>query len=406
MRLRLVCVSLVLAASTSFAESVTYPLKPVAFSQPMPSFQFLNWSDKPPADAGAMPKLTGAHTWFAELKLGDGKPILVAASRSGAGKAAKTSLYVDTNGDRSLADEKPVVATKADTPGRQSVEELVTPKFTVPVVYDLPGGRVTRDLSLELTLTTVPSAGLSPMVMLHVDCAMGGAIKLGEQDIDVRLIDVDGDGKITIANGAEGPADMLWVNVTPKEPEAGEMRPLTRYLESNGRFYEIAPRVDGGEITVTPYEGALGKVTLIGTDAAGKPQPIGAFYLDSLTAMVMRENATGEVGLPPGTYGLTYGLGASKGGESEYSFSQTENAVRIAGGEAREIRCGGPLALSLQVQQQPAQAGVTELRVTLLVKNEAGHAFSARERDKEPPAKLAVLNAAGQVIARGNGQYG
>jgi hypothetical protein len=402
MRLRLICAIAALAATACLAESVTYPLKLTPYGKPLPAYAFLSWSDQVPEDAGSMPRFAGAGACFAELKLGDGKPVLLAATSGGTAQAPKVTLYVDTDGDRSLADEKPLLATRPKSPDQQFEGELVTPAVTVPVVYDLPGGRVTRDLTFRLA--TPPRVEMSPYMILVVDRVMGGTIKLGEREVQVRLLDQNCDGKVSVLGSDEGAPDMLWVGLDPKKPEAGETRPLTRYLEDEGRFYELAPRADGGEVTVTPYDGPTGKVSVSAADAEGKPCGTGLLYLASPTVQVLRRGGPAEVSLPPGTYGLTYSLGALKDGEPEYTFSQPK--VEVAGGESQEIRCGGPLALSLEIEQGRREPGAIELSVTFQVRTEAGHAFSSSTRVADPPAKMVVLNAAKQIIGRGDGQYG
>ena len=349
-----------------------------------------------------MPKFTGSQRLFAELKLGDGKPILLAATSGGTAKKPTITLYVDTNGDRSLADEKPLVASAVGSHDSQFEGQLVTPPVTVPVVYDLPGGQTTRSLTFRLAVP--PRLGMAPFVMLLADSVMGGTIKVGGREVAVRLLDMNGDGKITVVNTMQEPPDMVWLSLTPDKPAAGDEVPLLQYVEVAGKFYSLVPRCDGAEITVTPYDGPLGRMTFAAADAEGKAQEISLVELASPTAMVQRKGEPGEIVLPPGKYALNYGLGGAKDGEPAYAFSHDE--VRVAGGETCEARCGGPLALTLQVQQQPSAPGSTDLRVTFLVKTEAGHTFSARDRSKDAPAKLAVLNAAGQVIARGSGQYG
>jgi len=443
----------VLGLSSSLSAQ-TYQLQPATADELWSSDQGMTVSLEPPPDVGPLPDFAGDEAWFAELVLGDGRPMLMAivalsptdprvraARRASDVDVRRLRLleaqlvYLDLDRDRDLAEEQPLLAEQEPLPLPSEVDRVVvrlgvppatTPPVTVEVRYDLDGQQVTRELVFSIKLDLDQSVGYvdapsppwgGPYVVQQQ--YWRGQVKLGDGDVQIALRDRNGDGLITVdhsvyaasalgvhSRGGE-PNDRIWIdrNGDAKE-DRGEWQYLLRYIWLDGNLYELSPRRDGAALTVAPYEGPLATLALSATDGDGRPVYISEICLSNSELTLTEGDPGMALQLPPGEYDVTYGLARREEEALKWFFGATD-PVQLEAGRTTAFRCGGRLAAwpVVRREQRAGQAPLLRFypRTLWTVGNRHRLYHCGGRRPAIVPA-LELLNARGEVVATGNAE--
>lgn len=354
-----------------------------------------------PDDAGAMPEFESADVRFVDVCLGENKPMLLAVDMRGEGDAAVPIMYLDIDADRDLTDETPLETTSAGLPdgGRGAP---ATAEITIPVTYRLSGGEEVRR-EFRFRLATISVHNSYPVLL--VNHCRRGRIELGGKQVLITLTDGDGDA----AYGAKTswPGDRIWLDRNGDgKKERAEETVLTRYIESEGKFYRLQPEPDGSRISVTPYEGEPCEVSFEATDGKGRPMKATSLTLYGADLFVTTPWIVERVALPPGDYRLRYGVVESEGATPTYNFASND-VLTLKPGQHTRIQCGGELELDLSVKQLSLTADGLHLRVSVNPRTiAAGHGFWGPSPVRDwTPGKLEVLDSDGEVVATEGAPY-
>jgi hypothetical protein len=428
------------AAVVSAAESTVYDLQQVKPDQPNLAFCEASWSATKPADAGAMPDFKGAQVYFADMKLGNNPPMLVAIAwyrdtsaanrpkvtvRNANGQMVqrpapvgyKPVVYIDRNGDRALADETPLEATKQEIKGLWR-DGLATPDITIPVKYDLAdGAEVTHDYTFRFVFP--PGMGATPFAYALVETAWRGRIVLGGRECDLTLLDQDVDARIT--SMGEGRGDSYKLQPADGKPadDANGGGQLTQYVQWDGAYYRLAVRPDGAQVTVTPYDGPL--ATVVAVAQSGKIQPMNVSVLEFFgqNTVAYKAGNVSKMTILPGKYNVFYSLTSREGKPAVSGSFQSGSEIEVKGDETTVLKCGGKLTLDVQVNPVPAPSvgplvpaamstrpAGEMLSVNITAKNAEGYAFRGNARPGVVPARVELLDSSGKVLATSSAQYG
>ncbi len=413
MRTPLLCVTLLCAwGLAASAASETFPLKPTELSEPRLVHPNLTWEAYPPADAGAMPAFKAKWVWFTEMKLGHGKPVLVAVDSEATAPAKKAAggsapeilyrVYVDRKGRRTLAGEQPFVTAKEKIKVYSRMQDmLLTGPVTLPVTYNLPGG---GKLKGEATFRFAFYPGrpvvatVSPFVVLAVTRQWKGRIALGDREVDFAVADGNGDATISLDEPVS--RDRMWLSSNGKSLYPGsDQLSLTRYVESEGRYYELQVRPDGGAVTVSPYEGELGKVAITSEDPRGAPLPLEGVCLLGTNALVELAPPRLWASVPPGTYFEAEFLVARPGKtEPTWYFEVDDPGLVVKPGKTLWVRAGGELKLAIDITPSTGDEKTLHVSINLQTVG-SGLRFSTLRMASLAPGKVDVYDAGGKLVA-------
>ncbi|MBE3100038.1 MAG: hypothetical protein IMZ44_23200 [Planctomycetes bacterium] len=211
-------------------------------------------------------------------------------------------LYVDTNLDGNLADEKPILATPAPLPkNRPDPSGYGRWRVTFGVV-SLTLGRTPVRFRAD---TYSPKVLIQPRsLFLSTLGYVTSEVKLRGKSYGVALLDGGVNGRyddFSVPPTAAGAADRLAIAPVAGESPAGEaprpqwsFRPLCKMVSVDGYCYGVSVRPDGSEVVLTSLNKACGTLDLAwsGID----------MVLTSENGCYIPQMQDGKVQLPPGTY--------------------------------------------------------------------------------------------------------
>jgi len=255
----------------------------------------------------------------------------------------------------------------------------------------------------------------SPYLQMITLDAREGSIKLGDKEVGIRFVDLNGDGKL----GAGGfpwrtSPDLVQVPVpTPLEgaPEGQDSMytnavPLTRYLAFEGKYYLLGVRPDGAEVKVQPYVGEPAKLVISATDGRGRTAQVRDVYLMGENLYTTAPVTKPVLEVPPGEYQVRYALGDPKVKGSYVSFT-AQKALTLKAGETTRLQGGGKLSLKVSASSFISAAKEAQLTVSVTPVNAAGHSYSGQNPDpKKVPAVVEVFDSHRHRIAKANASFG
>lgn len=388
-------------ARAETAGRVVYPLEQTTLDTPSYSYLRAPVSRTKPANAGAMPAFENGRAAFMDLRLGDGKPLLLAVEPLTREGNAGFRVYWDANGNRSLADETPC-ETSADPMMRRGPLQY-TPPITVPVVYRLPSGEVRRNCQFRLGFYPIPPNAnntddrLFYFAQLIALQGWSGQIPFGNKTVRLTFLDGDGDAKLQVLNTAS--QDRMQIeSASPTRSRVDQI--LTRCLDVDGVLYRLEVQPDGSQLAVSRYKDALGTVAWEVKNGSGQPAELSMFSFVGANLAVSSQAAASESrDVPVGDYNLTYMIGK----ENPRALFRMSSPVRIGAGAASRIACGGPVIVSGTVSQRE-ESGETALYVRISATNAAGHDFQVS--GSRQAGRVEVLGPDGVSAGAGNMEYG
>ncbi|MBE3069337.1 MAG: hypothetical protein IMZ66_03785 [Planctomycetes bacterium] len=360
----------------------------------MASRSFSQTAEKPAEITGLPADLRGDAIYFRGVIAG--KPLWAVACGG-----SPVRLYLDTDGDNNLSDEKALSATAADTGVSFGMVSLpLAEKGTVAVrAFSHSGadGKTPQCLHLEasgyrtgevrLADKTYRVALIDNNLNGRCDDALSGPFGSGAAAADALVIDLNGDGSFEAMRNYNQP---------------GEWAPLSKACQVGGAYYRVEVPADGGQIRFEKTEPTFGTVDL----GPGRVE-MTAF---SDFGFQKVEAADGKARLPAGLYApvsLTVTHTDTEGGTWEFTWNRNDERLgtfKVAAGETTAIPLGPPLVAEADVRQ--AERNV---RVNFRLVGRSGEQYSAmvtRNGAQRQPPSVEIVDKAGKVLASGKMAYG
>jgi hypothetical protein len=342
-----------------------------------------------PSDPKGLPEDLSDNVYCLQWPLGRG--VLTAVFDAG-GTAPR--LFVDTDADGDLADEKPIEVKIAQN-------QIA---FTATLVQ-LPGRPEGQTVRIGI------SGSSDARTFAYLRIAPGGyvrgTVELGGQKHTVAVIDADFDGRYDGFASAETlndsrAHDQIAFRRAEGRDRATEIAPLTPIVHVGEAYYTVRLAPDGLRIEFGKADPKLGTLDVQCPDLQ--------LTLQSETGRRTLHGG-GSWPLPEGTYVLA-GLALQRtqpngNGWSLQGYAWQAGSLaqfKIRAGETTTIPAGPPLTLDTSVEW-----GDETANVNLAVVGRAGEHYSAgaygagRQR---PPPTLTIVDRAGKELASGTFAYG
>ncbi len=386
---------LISIASTTWGQG-RFPLKAVPIGEAPPSLTASVAWDFPalggrPALRGLPGGIAGNADFFCACL--PGRTVVFVQESAG------DRLWVDTNADGDLSDEKPLA-------GRASEDENSVRRIEFPPVTVRVGG---AEIALKPVVVRDRDCGYC-FLYLQPATVMAGTVRLGGRERSVYLIDESLDGKYTPWTPSGGERqDLLAVDLNGngtvcEDGEEDERLPVPRLAHVGDAWYTVRVADDGSSIEfekTEPKFGTLdigdGSVDLEVTGESGVHHlsragtwrlPAGKYLIDDITAS--RNDADGK------EWRLIQRVGA--GIPSRVSFV-------IDAGKTLTLKLGSPLVLVPEVTRE-----YEEVHIGLTAIGQAGEHYepvpchSDSDGFKMPTVKIS--NEAGEQLAAAAFEYG
>jgi len=308
-------------------------------------------------------------------------------------------LYVDTDGDGDLSDEKPLAPKRAapqpdfgtvtlssasGTPVRVAVMAYMSgspakPRFVRVRIAGCLTGKVT--LAGKAYSVAVIDSNLNGRYTDTID-----GKESFSRDIDALAIDLNGDGQFNPPSLSIQP--MEWM-------------PLAKGLKVADAYYTVVVAADGATIQLTKADPGFGTLDLGAADVE-----IMAFSDFGFQQI----QAGGKVRLPVGTYlPIMVSLSRTDADGAKWTLRRSGgndklNQLRIEAGKTCTIALGPPLVAKADVRQ----SGKNVLIGFSLV-GKAGETYApgvTKNNKRLPAPTLEILNEAEKVIHTGKFEYG
>jgi len=355
--------------------------------------QYVHAPKQPASQLRGLPKKLSGTVNYAQVTLG-GRTVVMAAAVGSA-----TNLYVDTDLDGSLADEKPIKAKAAG--GYQNYGPIVltvgtgSDKRKVPLLvrrrqgmadYFLcfPGGY--REGAVKL--------GGRKYLMGIVDINMDGRIKSSElsmrtlqsRQCDGFALDLDGNGQLS--------SSMASYEILPYLP---------RIIKVNSAWYAVTVKEDGSAVTFQKADPEFGTID------AGSPDA--ELMLFSDTGYHRLSGSGGRWNVPEGTY-LPIRITLAKQDRAGVKWSITgrpsgaRQLIKLEEGKTAELKLGGQLVTKTDARK--TGSGQT-YSIGLSLEGPGGVSFGPgvmKGSKRQPAPKFEIVNRKGKVLKSDKFSYG
>lgn len=364
-------------------------------------------SGRAPSNVTKSPPTTGT-AYYATTNLG-GKPTIMLLDL-----AATPKLYVDTDHDGDLAEEKPFEGKGSGGSGslmgalvgNNSRQTFSFPALTI----DLKN----PDAVCEVSLQNAGINGPTRYLLMQPAIVRAGRAEIGGKTRQVQVMDANYDGRYDDAfspvasNNRDAYAwDALFVDadgdgrVMSASLSSGEAMPLPQIVSLGGSWYGIKVAPDGSSVTFTPTQPPMGRLSV------GSGQAELDMFSDS-GFHHLTKSADGWQ-LPAGSYqttslklvddvnGTLWTMGASWPAGKLRSFS-------VKADETASIPVGPPLISTLSFS-----GNSTMQSIGFGLKGGGGESYSAgaeRRGVMQPAPAFVILDQNGKKLASGSFQYG
>jgi len=332
-------------------------------------------SDTAPAGLGRL--FPGALWYVGSFYLATDKPV-VAAARTYPGKwYTEQWLYVDTDADGRLDDERKLQGVLQPTveiePGLVWWPTFDWPAVTATVV-SREGAR--RQLEIHSSGYVLgPERNLIVLVPIlgHEYMATGS---IAGQDFELHLTDYDGDGRLSTENWSEDRA-LLRLPSSGKAPwlfQAPKLRPL---LGIGSQLLSLQVDLSRPAVGLKPYDEPTNTFNLTATDGHGRPMRVAYVEVhplargsiihwapaDSIDIPVQKEMPEGHVlmlGVRASWRVMEYELYYPAEPERHWRFRAMLDDAMLAGQhDPQQMPLGGPLHLTPTLTARPRYGPVT-----------------------------------------------
>jgi hypothetical protein len=382
-----------------------FPLEYRPFQQSLPA-EFYAAQDFLPALPGApaglkMPKLKGAAVYFSRSM--GGREIVLLIER---GKTPK--LYVDTDGDKDMGEEKAVEGAVAKrnvgllealVGGGGGTGEVTFGPVTVP--GQAPGG------DIQFRIRSLPGDDSFQFVFIEPAGVRGGVVDMAGRKHVLRVLDANLDGRYDGVVDPAKPDGFDWCALAPAGSAgrtSGEPQPLPRIVKVGEDWYSLQLKADGSSVALGEFE------PVFGTLDAG-PAVAGLMLLSD-TGLHRLTKTEGGWQLPEGRYSarqVSLKSTDDKGRTWEMSaYGETGKLADFAirGGETLAVQAGPPLTVKtdVTVYGTPPQA-----QLALLVVGQAGEEYApgaTRDGETVPAPTYKIYDEEGKELSSGRFEYG
>jgi hypothetical protein len=330
-------------------------------------------------------------------------------------------LYLDTNGDGRLSDERPLRRTqrterdeidgRRGSLGRRLLRHLSfnPPSQSTyfefgPVVVPDPCHPVQKGESFVLTAEGPFFVFVHPAVYYEGEVRIGGGlhrIALHDQDLDGRLC---GHFSPAAASLAGPVCDMMAIDLNGNgQFESSESFPLANLVYLHDAYYKLELSEDLKRLTFAPAQPQLGTVVVKTGDPNCEIRS-GEAVLWSDAACGSFDLSSGTLGLPAGHYVLQAGHMEVRDGEGNiWSLAMgLEEEQRcqfdVSAGQTAQLRLGPPLTIGLRVRR---------LRTTLvspILVGSGGELYYSAGTRRPPYTFFTILDEQGNVLYKGSYQ--
>ena len=394
------------AGPTGMVLSGGYELTPVEAGAQPGVFEMTRMASLSPGTTGmkprgvkAAPATAGAKGRFFEIECGKLKVWAMMVGEEA------PMLYVDTDMDGDLAEEKGLMGSEVKREGIP--EEMRIWDFGVVQVQ--PAG---AKGAVEMRVT-----GYSSMLLITPGGMRRGEVKIGEKTCKLTVIDANMDGEYDGVMGEDRPTgtvgqpvktDMVGIDWDGDgkwtSEEAGEkLTPLAKMMRTeDGRYWSMEVAKDGGSVRVKEAHPKMGTLEV--------KSPEGELTLSSANGMHTVRLPQGKCGLPVGKYYPVKVTLKKKDGEGhEWALrgawqEAKAKAVEVTEEGTATLEVGPPLKAGTATQRMGDMIYVT-LNLTGLAGEEYWGGALKDGKQTEAPT-LQIVDKSGVKLTTGTFEYG
>jgi hypothetical protein len=328
----------------------------------------------------ALPKLTGKQPFFARWKTPlarDGFAWIVLDQSKSIG--VHDLLYVDTNCDGNLADEKVFKATSVNLGSPPSKNEYID---YGPVEMTLKGEKGPQTHHLFFSLQTYDDRA---QLRIESACWRSGKVTMGDKKYHCRLFDSHATGIFNLVMTAD-PEECGQIDIDPYRDGRFERFCLGKFLQPvpTGPYYTCRVARDGSSITLTP-------ATDVTLGTVHPSQEVTLLELIGENGHFRRRSADGTLTVPVGTYHIqrTEIQRTDQAGVPWRLDASSKLAVEVKQDKAAELEFGEPLISSLGIER--TDAGIFGIQHNLAARN-LENVSLMRDGVRGPAPKVRIRN--------------
>ena len=355
---------------------------------------YIEFKEEKPSDLKAMPKGISDKLAYCQHQI-EGKPLIFILDSGG----EKAKLYIDTDMDGDLSDEKP----KTGKPGLENEGETNFDKVTIKVKVD----------GKETEINIIPKVRIYEnrgYLFLKPGSVRVGKAKLGDKTYMVGLADSDIDGRYdSFMKGDWGDSDMMGIDldrdgsIVRSYDNKSEVSPLMKMVKVDDSYYEVDIATDGSSIEFK-------KAKKFGTLDIKSPELVSLGLL-STNGFFRLNKGEGGWQVPVGTYqtiylalikkdkdGIEWTLDGSRYG------SEKLKALEIVEGKTTTISAGLPLVMKPDVQ-----VNNETVAINCNVIGKAGERYgggASKNGKTQPAPTFKIVDKDGKEIVSDSLKYG
>jgi len=389
-----------------------FPMKYTQFSTSDQNMQYrcmkhVMKAEHSPSRMKALPRdFSGRATYF--LAPLNGRQVLMVMDSS-----TPPNLYVDTNGNDDLSDEKPFTAT---TDGQRT-------QFG-PISFSSPG--VKEEVPLSIRVETFLRDAVPQYLTLMPDGFYSSTVQLGGESYSLALLDANFDGRYNSPLALPIPANSLTGSLsdiialdTNKDGnfdcvQRMEIYPLAKMVAVNDVYYSLKIAPTGATVNLEKVAPPMSSLDV--------KCPGAELSLWSDICPTQTSGSEGKWKLPAGRY-MTNSIRLvkkdSQGAEWVLTGTAREGKLRdidLRQKKSAVLKMGPPLVMKVQAYKffgnssgAPGGQNGSQVSVNMSLVGQAAEQYSARitkDGHNLPPPKFKILSAAGKIMESGDFEYG
>ncbi len=317
------------------------------------------------------------------------------------------NLYVDTDGDNDLTDEKPFAGRTSE-----HIKFMRGPKYSFgPVSATLPGTEPRREIHFF-----VASYG-NNFITMHRAGYQHGKIRLGKHHYRIAVLDANHDGFYKTSPGPfqTGECDILAVDVNLNKEfdwqnehrQDMERRPLGEYFNLDDSYYAVTLPDNGAAITLKRIDLPMGVLAVPNADMTFRAMADNGLihYCQSKT----------QYTIAAGTYRLMdICLNRQDAQGNSYTVNQDYDNLEIAlePHETKMCDIGPPFTWKISVNQYHKSGWFSKgkrVSISPVLAGQGGETYSTvieKNGQPAPPPKFKIVDEKENILASGQFEYG